>query len=291
MDKQRKRYLLNSFSVWIAILVLSLVLVACEAPVPTVTVDDRQIYVPIIENGARSAHTNIKKGVSLWFAPCETLERLGVTWYYTGQACPGFQQIPYLDTPASLTPAAVKQLGPGPFMFLNEPDLGQESMSDLVDLAVAALSRANVTAVGPCVAHDLDYVEAFWLMYRQATGQSDARPAAICFHCYGTAAGCIARTESAIAVADRLGVDQVWLTELGMVPGMMYSIGDILGENQILAEYLDNNPRVGRHAYWAAAIRYGATVPADPCTGWQPLVYEWYRVDGSVEWRLTPLGT
>lgn len=276
---------------------LAVMLAACGAPQPTPrptsTAWLSPLFLPAAMVGHRVPGTSAKKGVVLGHAPCSELGDLGVTWYTGDSVCPGFEHVVYLDGHAKVTQDNVVALAPGPIMFLNEPDLGywnMPSLEQLVEKSIAALHGQDIAAAGPCVSHDLGYIERFWLEYRDVSGDVTARPAAICFHCYDVAVNCVKRTQEAIEVADRLGVAEIWLTEFGLPPGLGRSFSDVVAENQALVEYLENEPRVGRYAYFAVGIRYGDGVPSDPLTGWWPLAYEWHNWGGGIEWRLTPMG-
>jgi hypothetical protein len=257
-----------------------------DSPLPTPRVS--KVIIPAVYRNA-TAETSTKKGVALYTAPCSVLSTLGVAWYYSGPECAGPAYVPYVANPWDMQRVI---LSPGLFMFANEPDapyFNPPPIDMLVKWSVRAIGD-RTDAVGPCVAYDLGYVEQFWRLYRELSGLPGAKPAAICYHCYGNAADCIARTQEAIRVADRLAVSEVWLTEFGMTRGWDTTLRQTSDEMQALVEYLEGNPRVGRYAYWPGGVQFGDGAPGDPLTGWQPLAYEWYRWDGSVEWRLTALG-
>jgi hypothetical protein len=75
-----------------------------------------------------------------------------------------------------------------------------------------------------------------------------------------------------------------------MVPGWTYSVAEVVDENQGLVDWMENDSRVERYAYWSAKFNYGDSVPAKPVTGWYPLRFDWHYSDGTITEMNTDMG-
>lgn len=277
-----------------AILILLLALVSSCAGIETTYTSP--VYMPLLTRTATAA-TSAKKGCSLGPGGCDLLPQLGVSWYYSGQDCAGYDKVPYLDTAARLANAP-EQEPPGSVfvMYLNECDAAYWNCPDIaeqVSLLIAAESAwPGVVWVGPCAAADAQYVREFWSLYtKQAGHMPDSAHHRACVHCYDVAGICIQRIENHLAAVAPFGMDTIWLTEFGLPLGLYRSIDDVRQENQALVDYMEQSAAVERYGYWTAKIRYyGYTIPSKPVSGFYPLAFDWLNDDGTVEERLTDMG-
>jgi len=273
-------------------LALLAVLVLASCGQETRTAFPSPAYIPAVANGLPPVF-DPDKGVALFAATCDVLDMLGVGWYYSGPYCEGHERVPYLDT-AGLLEAAPGQRPPDAkhVLFLNECDQcrwGCPQLEEQVRLFIAAEKAwLGIIWVGPCAAHDPEYVWKFWAEYLRQTGKPpDPATHRLCLHCYNTARNCLASVERHLG----LGVlDRLWLTELGVPLGLDLTLRQAMAENEALVNAVDADPRVERYAFWAAGIEYGWTAPSRPVSGWNALSFWWRDRDGRLEERLTDLG-
>lgn len=215
------------------------------------------IWLPLVKRAAT------KQGVALTHGHCGDVQWVGASWFYTWSPrppeCPGVESVPMIwgenDIGKTLRGTSSWLLG------FNEPDgAGQ---ANLTPFRAAELWRdverlyPDKFLVSPAPSHLHpewlpQFVAAYLDLYDEMP-QLDA----LAVHCYlNDVDQCVALVGAAIALADDWNVTGgVWVTEFAFLEMGWATLEESLDKARTFIAWMDNEPRVGRYAWFAARLR------------------------------------
>jgi hypothetical protein len=240
-------------------LALALALSAC-APIQPRAVEPREYVYSLTYIASPAPIVPIrtdKKGIGLTYGNAIDATNAGASWCFNWSIngdCGDAEFVPmaWCGVPSAL-PSETETL-----LTANEPD--RDDQCNQSPEVYAETYRAieekfpNVNLVAPSISQlGFEWLEQFRAAYITRYG-NPPRMDALAIHCYATIAqGCIDITERAIMLADAFDIESVWVTEIALLAcadGI-----DFLNEARTLLEWLEDNPRVARYAWFAARIR------------------------------------
>jgi hypothetical protein len=251
-------------------------------------------YLPLVQRDSRDAPVSPKKGISLACGSANMaaeLRALRVAWLWNWQTNPplfaGVESVPAIWDASRIG----KPLGGNSEWLLgfNEPD-GSDQANMTPEAAAVAWRKIEQTypdrkLASPQTLHPGDWLERWYAAYSEMYGQPP-RMDAIALHTYygGTAAAYIARVREFIALAQRWGVPEVWVTEWTLAPGLDRSLNATAAEMRAFVTWLEDEPMVTRYAPFSNRVECMGDAFGFTHDG--PFDAPLYDVDG----RLTHLG-
>lgn len=218
------------------------------------------VFLPLIYGSPPVPAFNPKKGVALTYDFCEDVATMGATWTYdwttTPPVCPDRERIPMIETASDWD----KTLGGNSnwIMGFNEPDLRGFSPSDaaiywrLIEQKYPTRKLLSPAPSGSMsgLAWLVNFRNAYISFY--ATSPRLDGLGAHCYKWYSFQ--CVELIQSFIDQANAWGVPEVWVTEFSFSPTDPSSPSGALQEQQTFINWMVNDPKIKRHAWFASRI-------------------------------------
>ena len=266
-----------------ALLLAVLFLVSCVAPAPgplrsplafdsPVPAPEQRVYLPLV------ATTPNKKGVSLACGyedmprMAREVAELGVSWVWNWRTdpvtFPGVESVPciwsgvVIGQPLGGTSAWV--------IGFNEPDMTDQAnmapeQAALEWLRMEATYHDRKLTSPQVVVPGGRWLEEWYAAYQDQNGGRAPRMDAIAIHTY-YGNDLVAYQEQVryyIALAEKWGVNEVWVTEFALSPGLDRTLRETLDDTAAYVAWLAAQPTVTRFAVWTNRVECGANITPD----------------------------
>jgi hypothetical protein len=230
----------------------------------------RRVYLPLV------ASVPSKKGISLacGYSDPDRMARevaeLGVSWIWnwgpTPPLFPGVESVPNIWSAASIG----HPLGGNSEWLLgfNEPDQADQAN---VSPEMAARQWAELERTYPdrkltspqVVKWDRRWLEEWYAAYQAQNGGRAPRLDALAIHTYwgNDITAYQEQVRYYMALAQRWGVKEVWVTEFTLAPGLDRTVRETVDDLRAYVAWLDAQPMVTRYAPWTNRVE---------CTDWPP---------------------
>ena len=213
------------------------------------------------------------------------LEAVGAKWWYGWRRLPGGDGVPMVWGRGDLG----KPINGNAewIMFYNEPENGDqagvEPMPAAADWVIFRTSYPGRRYVSPGC-YSVEWLED-WL------GRIDVMPDALAAHCYmvqGAEGACKSHLARFVALAQRYGIPEVWVTEFAYVPQPGEGYAGAIAWMADITAWMDAQPTITRYAWfelaylgsepWAWGVAQNTSL-VDYNTGALTALGEAYRID------------